>query len=82
MHCEWDETKNAANIRKHGIDFADAIEVFEYPMLTLQDEREDYSEERWVGIGQMRGRTIVVVYVEKIGTTIRLISAQKQLSVR
>ena len=25
---EWDETKRHANQRKHGIDFADAVEVF------------------------------------------------------
>jgi uncharacterized DUF497 family protein len=28
MHFEWDDKKNAANIRKHGIDFADAEELF------------------------------------------------------
>jgi len=29
---EWDEAKNAANIRKHGIDFADVINIFDHPM--------------------------------------------------
>ena len=39
----WDKAKNAANIRKHGIDFADAIDVFTHPVLSLLDDREDYS---------------------------------------
>ena len=77
MRFEWDEAKNAANIRKHGIDFADAIEAFDHPMLTMIDDREDYGEERWLGIGLMQGRKIVVIYVERDGDRIRLISARK-----
>jgi len=49
MCFEWDEAKNTANIRKHGIDFADAIDIFNHPMLAILDEREDYGEERWIG---------------------------------
>jgi uncharacterized DUF497 family protein len=51
MQFEWDESKNIINIRKHSIDFVDAIEVFEHPMLVLPDDREDYGEERRIGIG-------------------------------
>ena len=77
MRFEWDEAKNAASIRKHGIDFSDAIEVFDHPMLTMIDDGEDYGEERWLGVGLMQGRTIVVIYVERDGDRIRLISARK-----
>lgn len=77
MRFEWDEATNAANIRKHGIDFSDAIEVFDHPMLTMIDDREDYGEERWLGVGLMQGRTIVVIYVERDGDRIRRISARK-----
>jgi uncharacterized DUF497 family protein len=41
VHFEWNEEKNAANIRKHGFDFEDAWEIFESPMLTALDTRED-----------------------------------------
>jgi len=34
VNFEWDEDKNQENIRKHGLDFADAWEIFEAPMLT------------------------------------------------
>ena len=59
MRFEWDETKNEINIRKHGIDFADVEDMFNHPMLTVIDSREDYGEERW--IQHLIG---VVVYVE------------------
>ncbi len=77
MHFEWDEAKNGTNIRKHGIDFADVKDMFNHPMLTLLDDREDYEEERWVGIGWMHQLIGVVVYVERYEDTIRIISARK-----
>lgn len=77
MEFEWDETKNTANISKHHIDFADAIEIFQHPILTGIDNRENYREERWIGIGQMQNRTIVIVYVEYQNDSIRIISARK-----
>lgn len=46
-------------------------------MLTMIDNREDYGEERWLGVGLMQGRTIVVIYVERNGDRVRLISARK-----
>jgi hypothetical protein len=51
MQFEWNEAKNLENIRKHQIDFADVPEMFEGPMLIELDERIDYGEDRWVGIG-------------------------------
>jgi len=78
MKFEWDEEKNRANIRKHGIDFQDVIGMFDFPMLVSPDVRDDYGEERWVGIGLLRARVAVVVYVEwEDEQTIRIISARK-----
>jgi len=50
MKFVWNELKNRDTIRKHGIDLKDAVEIFNYPMLTNIDNRQDYGEERWVGI--------------------------------
>lgn len=77
MHFEWDEAKNEINIRKHGIDFEDVADMFNHPMLTLLDDREDYGEERWIAIGLLRQMVGVVVYVERYEDTIRIISARK-----
>ena len=76
-HFEWDENKNRQNIRKHGFDFADAEEMFCGVLLFSPEVREDYGESRWVGIGTTRGRTAVVVFIERGPETIRIISLRK-----
>lgn len=57
---EWDSTKAAANRRKHRIDFADAVGVFEDPeALTMDDEHPD--EARFVTVGlDWQARVVVV----------------------
>ncbi|BCL35012.1 BrnT family toxin [Nostoc sp. MS1] len=80
MEFEWDESKNQGNITKHGFDFADAYRIFNLPMLVQLDEREDYSEDRYIGIGLLDGRCVVVVYTESDDEIIRIISLRKALS--
>lgn len=80
MPFEWDEQKNQSNIRKHGLDFADAWEIFEGPVLTALDDREEYGEERWIGIGLLRSRVVVMVYTEPNNETVRIISLRKALT--
>jgi uncharacterized DUF497 family protein len=77
VRFEWDETKNQANIRKHGIDFNDVPDIFQHPMLALRDERANYGEERWISIGWIKVLIGVVVYTERRGDVIRIISARK-----
>jgi uncharacterized protein len=78
MRFEWDEVKNQANIRKHGLDFADAEEMFSGPLLVRPDTREDYGEERWIGIGtSARGTLAFVVFSEPVEDVIRVISLRK-----
>ncbi|WP_281687468.1 BrnT family toxin [Pseudomonas citronellolis] len=77
MQFEWDEAKNQANIRKHGIDSRDVPEIFQHPLLALRDDRIDYEEERWIAIGWLRRLVGVVVYTERRGEVIRIISARK-----
>ncbi|NKC14837.1 MAG: BrnT family toxin [Gammaproteobacteria bacterium] len=81
MEFEWDESKRQSNLRRHHVDFADAEELFQGPMLTSLDEREEYGEDRWIGIGQAQGRARVVVFTERgVGKVIRIISMRKALS--
>ncbi|MBC8264509.1 MAG: BrnT family toxin [Anaerolineales bacterium] len=77
MRFEWDEEKNAVNIHNHKIDFADVPPIFNSPMLVELDEREDYGEDRWIGIGILRNIVAVVVFTEPRQDTIRIISARK-----
>jgi uncharacterized DUF497 family protein len=65
MRLEWDEIKNNENIRKHGLDFGDAWQVFENPLLAKLDDRENYGEDRWIGVGIMsNGIVVVLVFTE------------------
>jgi uncharacterized DUF497 family protein len=77
MHVQGDAEKNRENIRKHGLDFADAFQIFEGPLLVRADTREDYGEERWQGIGNIRGRVVVVVFATIGAETLRIISLRK-----
>ncbi len=76
MNYQWDTDKAASNLRKHRIDFADAVSVFmdDYAV-TIVDEHPD--EERFVTIGMdLLGRVLVVVYTFR-EQDIRIISARK-----
>jgi uncharacterized DUF497 family protein len=77
MQFEWDEQKRLINIRKHGIDFRDAEQLFDAPMLVALDERADYGEDRWIGIGALNGRVVVVIFTERGEDTICIISIMK-----
>jgi len=42
MQFEWDPHKQRANLRKHGVEFADAVAVFRDPLaLTVEDRQHD-----------------------------------------
>lgn len=54
MRYLWDEAKRQANLSKHGLDFADAEKVFAGPLVLFEDGREDYGEQRMIGIGLLK----------------------------
>lgn len=76
MVFEWDAAKNAANLVKHGIDFDDAVRVFEGPVLEVVDDRRNYGEVRIIAVGAVDGREVTVVYTRR-GTHRRMISARR-----
>ncbi len=76
MEFEWDESKWSSNIRKHGIDFLNIPDVFTRSILTIEDDRFDYGEERFVTFGLLQGQVVAVVHTESEGC-IRIISARK-----
>jgi len=72
---EWDDTKRQANVVKHGIDFVDAVEVFDDPKQFTYRSPHRSSEERFVSIGVTRGKLIAVVFTQR-REKIRIISAR------
>lgn len=77
FRLEWDEAKNRLNIRKHGVDFAETEEMFRGFLLVRPDTREDYGEERWVGIWIIQDRVALAAFAERPQETIRIISLRK-----
>jgi len=76
MEFEWDVRKGTSNLRKYGIDFADAATVL-YDELAVTIADEETEEERFVTIGMdALGRLLVVVYTWR-GELVRLISARR-----
>lgn len=79
MNYEWDPDKAARNLNKHGVDFADAVGVFEDDRaVTIEDTH--HAEDRYVTIGiDYTLRLLVVVYTWRKENTIRIISARKAM---
>jgi uncharacterized DUF497 family protein len=81
LSFEWDEKKNAANIKNHGIDFLDAALIFENPTLEATDDRADYGEVRTIAFGLSGATVLQVVYTlrshQRGENIVRIISARK-----
>jgi hypothetical protein len=76
MEYEWDPNKAAANLRRHGVDFADAVGVFEDAYALRREDPDARGEQRFVITGMdFLGRVVVVVYTYR-GERIRPISAR------
>jgi uncharacterized DUF497 family protein len=72
---EWDEEKNLANRRKHGISFEEASTIFGGPLLSLEDEGHQ-SEVRVRSYGLIGEVVVACVIHTDRGGAIRIISAQ------
>lgn len=81
MRFEWDEEKDAGNLRKHGLSFELAKEVFDDRLHLSVPDRACHGEERWKTIGALRETTVVVVVHRDRSTeeeeVVRIISARK-----
>lgn len=74
MGYEWDERKNRSNVQKHGIDFQDAVEIFDGPVIEAKGYRE--GETRFLAVGLVRTIEVAVVYTLR-GKKKRIISARR-----
>ena len=76
MRFTWSEAKRRLNLAQHGFDFVDAPRVFDGPTYTYEDDRFDYSEQRFVTLGVLDGLVVSIVHTE-IPRQIRIISLRK-----
>ncbi len=76
MNIEWSESKRRRNLNKHGFDFTDAPIIFADDIVTVEDDRWEYGETRFISIGLLNGRAVVIVHTET-DQVIHLISMRK-----
>jgi len=75
---EWDDRKAISNLEKHGVTFGEATEVFYDPnALEAHDTEHSGDEDRFVIIGYSARRLLFVVFAQRLGNMIRIISARK-----
>ena len=78
VEYEWDNAKAAENLRKHRVDFVDAIAAIEDPdRLESLDLKFNYGEERVEIIGMANGRLLFVVVTLRGDRVCRIISARR-----
>lgn len=76
LRFEWDTEKNKANVTKHDLGFENARRAFSGPMLSRSDNRRDYGEQRWIGLGRIEDAVVVIAYTVR-SDKVRIISARK-----
>jgi len=75
MKFSWHDEKRQINLKKHGLDFAEAHKAFEGPTFTFEDHRLDYGEQRFVTMGLLN-EVVVIVHTET-ENEIRIISMRQ-----
>lgn len=76
MRFSWHEPKRQITRQKHHLDFAQAEDVFAGSTFTFEDDRKDYGEQRWVTLGLLREKVVVIVHTES-EAEIRIISMRE-----
>ncbi len=74
--CEWDEAKAAQNLAERGLHFSDASRFDWQSAQVFLDDRQDYSEERFIARGMLDGRLHILVYVLR-NDRLRIISLRR-----
>ena len=75
---EWDPAKAAANLRKHGVSFEEAVTVFGDPLsLNMPDPLHSADEDRYLVLGMSNEQRLLVVAYGERGERTRILSARK-----
>jgi uncharacterized protein len=82
MEFEWDLEKAAANLKKHGVAFDEAVEAFSDPnAVEILDDAKLDIEIRYRLIAHSSKRLLFVAYTYRTDQIIRVISARKATSI-
>ncbi|WP_083981804.1 BrnT family toxin [Arsukibacterium ikkense] len=72
----FDPDKQQRTLRERGLDFARAAEIFNGKHFTATDDRQDYQEQRYITVGLLDGRMVVMVWTLRDKSR-RIISMRK-----
>ena len=76
MVFEWDLNKELENVKKHGVNFTEAQEVFiDSKVIHLEDEKHSHEEDRFYAVGKTRKEKIITVRYALRGNKIRIFGA-------
>ena len=67
MLIKFDPAKRTDTLQSRGLDMARAGEVFAGATLTVEDDRRDYGEDRFITIGFLDGAMVVLVWTPRGG---------------
>ena len=76
MDIVFDTAKRSLTLEHRGLDFADAAKIFSGRCFTAEDDRQDYGEVRYITVGRLDGRMLVMVWTPR-GNARRIISMRK-----
>ena len=76
MEIEFDPAKRNATLQIRGLDMARAPDVFAGETLTVEDNRKDYGEPRYITIGFLANRMVILAWTQR-GKVRRIISMRK-----
>lgn len=76
MEIEFDPAKRNATLQIRGLDMARAPDVFAGATLTVEDNRKDYGEPRYITIGFLANRMVILAWTQR-GKVRRIISMRK-----
>ncbi len=76
MEIEFDPAKRNATLQIRGLDMARAPDVFAGATLTVEDNRQDYGEPRYITIGFLANRMVILAWTQR-GKVRRIISMRK-----
>jgi uncharacterized DUF497 family protein len=77
MEFEWDESKAAASLKKHGVSFDEAETVFDNVLAVIfDDEAHSEGERREIMIGHFRSNRLLLISFTERSNVIRIISAR------
>ncbi len=73
----YDPEKRERTMQERGLDLARAIELFAGHHYSAEDLRKDYDEQRWISVGLLDDRMVVVVWTSRGTSERRIISMRK-----